>query len=339
MNQMKAVIVGCGNIFPMHALALSNMEGVFLTAVCDVEEERAATAAKAYGCNYYTDYAQMLHSEPCSVVHILTPHYLHAPMGLAAMRAKKHVLSEKPMSITFADGKALVQAAYENQVSYGVVFQNRYNAGSIFIKDTLESGALGRVKNARAIVTWHRTDDYYEQAAWRGTWEQEGGGVVINQAIHTLDLLRWLMNDNISFVDASIANRHHSTIEVEDAAEGIIGFANGATAAFWLNNYNGVDAPVEIVLYCEKGTARLTGADAVITYQDGTTKTCCENDKEHTTGAKEYWGSSHAKQICQFYEAIKAGTEPEITGKEVLQTQELVCAIYESGKTGKRIII
>jgi predicted dehydrogenase len=326
----------------MHAQSLAHTEHAVIAAVCDSKEERAKAAADAYHCRYYTDYKDMIDSADLHAVHICTPHYLHAPMAVYAAGAKKHVMTEKPMSIDYGDAVAMVNAAREHGVCLGVIFQNHYNPGSVLIKETLQSGALGRVISGRITVAWNRDDAYYSESDWKGTWEKEGGGVIINQAIHTLDLMRWFADSGVDYVDASIHNRMHGGIEVEDCAEGIIAFKNGVTAAFYCNNYSAYDAPVALELYCEKGVANIDGDCGTVTFHDGGTLTA-DTDADLAAGygaaMKDYWGVSHVKQIKNFYEALSKGVPPDITGDYAAETQKMIAAVYRSGKTGKRVAL
>jgi len=261
-------------------------------------------------------------------------------MAIYAAGAKKHVLTEKPMTIEYHDAKEMVQTAKNNNVTLGVIFQNHYNAGSQLIKSTLDEGKLGKILSAKAVITWDRSDKYYSKSDWKGTWDKEGGGVIIDQAIHTLDLMRWFINSKIDFVDANISNRVHNIIHVEDSAEGIIKFKSGTIACFFAVNYYAYDAPVEIELYCENGTAKMIGDKAIIQFKEGGV---IEGEKDasevlnYGNGVKSYWGVSHSKQIKRFYKSISKGEKPEIDGEYGLKTQEMIVAIYNSGKTGRKI--
>lgn len=341
MKKFKAGIVGCGNIFPMHAVSVGKLENAELMAVCDVKEDRAKAKAKEFNCKYYLDYKEMIDKEELDVVHICTPHYMHAPISIYASNAGKQVLTEKPMSISLQDAEAMIKAADDSKTTLGVIFQNRYNNGSMLLKETLQSGALGRILSGKAIVTWNRSDEYYSKSDWKGTWDKEGGGVIIDQAIHTLDLMRWLVDSEIDYVDANISNRAHNIIEVEDVAEGVIKYKNGVVTGFFAINYFTYDAPVEIELHCEKGIAKMVGNRGSIHFNDGREFIADVNPNEtfdYGNGVKGYWGTSHTKQIRNYYECLGKGVKPEITGKDAVKTQRMICAIYESGKTGKRII-
>lgn len=339
MAKFRVGIIGCGNIFPMHSISVKQLPNAELAAVCDIKKERATAIAEEYNCSYYLDYHEMINKEKLDVVHICTPHYLHAPMALYAASKGVNILTEKPMSITKEDAYSMVEAAKRGNVCLGVIFQNRYNPGAALIKETLDTGQLGKIISVKLSVTWKRTDDYYDQSDWKGTWEKEGGGVIIDQAIHTFDLARWFVDSEIDFVDASIANRTHERIDVEDDAVGIIKYKNGVLTSFYTNNYYGYDAPVEIELHCENGLAKLTSDISVVKFNNGR-ELCANHDPQDFAGygnVKSYWGISHIKQITNYYNALEKGIEPDITGEEALKTQELICAIYKSGKKHKRI--
>lgn len=333
-------IVGCGNIFPMHAAPVRDLDCCELVAVCDSKPELVQQRAREFNCRAYTDYRQMIEAEQLEVIHICTPHFEHAPMAIYAAEHGVHILCEKPMSIDYADAVEMVKTARQNGVTLGVIFQNRYNPGSVLIKSALDSGMLGKVFSGKLSVTWNRSDDYYQKSDWKGTWDKEGGGVIIDQAIHTLDLMRWFVGGELEYVDASIANRAHSIIEVEDSAEGVIKFKNGILTAFFAINYYTTDAPIELELHCQKGTATLVGEKATISFNDGRTLIADKNPNEvfHYGEQKQYWGVSHVKQIENFYGTLQKNTQPDITGEEALETQKMICAIYDSGKLGKRIL-
>ncbi|SMF89349.1 Predicted dehydrogenase [Paenibacillus uliginis N3/975] len=340
MKKKRVGIIGCGNIFPMHAVSVQLSGLAEVVAVSDVKEDRAKNAAKKYNCDYYLDYNQMIKEADLDVVHVCTPHYLHAPMVIAAAEAGKHVLTEKPMSITVEEAQQMIKACEDNNVTFGVIFQNRWNPGSQLIKTELESGRLGRILGARCSVTWKRSDEYYSKSDWKGTWDKEGGGVIIDQAIHTLDQMRWFINDEIKYVSANIENRTHELIDVEDSAEGVIAFNNGVLASFYAINYHSYDAPVEVELHCENGFARVYSDKGTVLYNNGTTLSADKDESlsiDYGEGVKNYWGVSHSKQIKDFYEELENGVKVTVDGHEALKTQKLVAAIYESGKSKQRV--
>ncbi|PKG24593.1 Gfo/Idh/MocA family protein [Niallia nealsonii] len=340
MTKYKVAVIGCGNIFPMHAQSIISREDCELVAVCDVKKDRAEQKAAIYQCAYYTDYLDMFEREQLDVIHICLPHHLHAPVAISAAKRKIHILTEKPMSIHYDDAVEMVETAKENNVTLGVIFQNRYNPGSQLIKKMLDNGDLGAIKSGKLSVTWDRSDEYYQKSDWKGTWEKEGGGVIIDQAIHTMDLMRWFVDSDIKYVDATISNRAHEIIEVEDAAEGVIAYQNGIVTAFHAINYYTYDAPVEIELHCENGLAKMVADRASVRLADGREFIADNNPQEtfhYENGVKGYWGVSHVKQINNFYDTLQTGA-PDVTGEEALKTQKMICAVYESGKKKERVV-
>jgi len=339
MTDFKVGIVGCGNIFPMHAFPVNDLEGAELVALCDIKDDRVQERAEEFDSTPYKDYEKMLDEEELDVVHVCTPHYLHAPITIAAAEREINVLTEKPMSIKLENAEAMIEASERNGITLGVIFQNHYNPGSVLIKDALDSGKLGSILAGKLEVTWDRSDEYYTQSDWKGTWDKEGGGVLIDQAIHTMDLTRWFVGAEIDYVDAQIDNRAHEIIEVEDSAEGVIKYENGVVTSFHAINYYSYDAPVRIELDCEKGIARMEADRATIEFDDGRKMIADRNPQETFDygDVKSYWGVSHVKQIKNYYQSLEQGIQPDITGKEAIKTQEMICAIYQSGKDGRRI--
>ena len=323
-------VIGCGNIAVMHLDSIATLENLELVAVCDIKHERAAVVAEKYGCKAYSDYREMIESENLDAVHICLPHYLHTLVAQHALSHGLHVLSEKPMSIHLKDAVETVKLAKQTGLQYGVIFQCRYNTPSQLVKKRLTEGALGKILSGRVVLTWSRSDEYYTSSDWKGTWDKEGGGVVIDQAIHSLDLANWFIDSKPVRVESTLHNRHHRLVSVEDTAEGAIYYENGAMLCFYaMNNYQ-TDEPIEIRLFCEKGTVRLSYDEAVVTYVDGSSETVMNQPQELVTysGGKEYWGTQHAVQIHHFYESVAGREELFLSGEEALKIQEIVCAIY-----------
>lgn len=340
MKPFKVGIIGCGNIFPMHAQSLVNTPGVSIKAVCDIKPKRSRSAARRYKCKPYFDYKKMLRSEDLDCVHILTPHYLHSPMVIEAARRKIHILCEKPIAIKPADAAKMVALCRKNRVRLGVVSQNRYNPGSQLVKKNLINGRLGKVKAVKIVVSYHKPDSYYKKSDWKGTWKKEGGGVLIDQAIHFIDVLQWLINDRPEYVEANIANRMHSFMQVEDLAEGIIKFKKGAYICFYLINYYTYDDDTEIEIDCEKGRVNIVKNSARISFYNGKMLKA-EPGKgqyiDYGKGVKDYWGFCHWTQIKEFYKSLAKGKSPEINGVEAKKTLDIVWNIYRSAKSRRRV--
>lgn len=372
MKKYRVGIIGCGAIFMLHAFPLHRMENVEIVAVCDIKPQALETAKQLFHCDGYSDYRELLKRDDIDVVHILTPHYLHAEMSIAAADAGKNVLSEKPMAISIADARAIVEAGKRNNVTIGVISQNRYNAASVAVKAAIADGSLGKVLGQRVILSWTKPDAYYQASDWHGTWDKEGGSLMIDQAIHVMDLSRWIVNDEIVSVEASIANRNHPTIKTEDTAEGLIRYRNGVTSVFFATNNFTFNSPVVIETHCENGTALVEFDKAVITYKNGRevtvvndpTTVLAESDfksffNEDSTqqamrtlkewgvvfmpvtwkAPRGYWGVTHNQQIANYYDSLSAGVQPDVTAAEALKSTELILAIYQSSKEKRPINI
>lgn len=336
---VRVGIIGCGNIFTMHSTSCENLDNAVLVGVCDIKKDRADTAAKKYNVKAYYDYRELIDSKKIDVVHICVPHYLHPIISRYALENGVNVICEKPMSINYEDGEANVRLAEEKGLKYGIIFQCRYNDASKLVKENLENGKLGKVISARCTLTWCKPDSYYSLSDWKGTWDKEGGGVIIDQAIHSLDLANWFIGSEPIEVQAHIANRAHSIMKVDDTGEGFIRYANGSIMAFWAMNNYGCDDPIEIRLFCENGKVLMSYEEARIEFNDGRVLFISPSTKQkiHYEGGKDYWGLSHIRQIADFYDAVENNREPTISGREALKIQKLICAIYESAKNGKTV--
>ena len=333
-RKLRVGVIGCGRISVMHFVSIASIEETELVACCDIKSDRAEAAAKEYGIKAYTSYEEMLENEELDAVHLCLPHHLHCKVAIAAFEHGVHVLTEKPMDINYESAVRAVERAKELGVTFGVIFQCRYNNSAQLVKDAVTSGRLGKVISARSTLTWTRSDDYYASSDWKGTWDKEGGGVVIDQAIHSIDLTRWVIDSEVESVSCSMANRGHKMVDVEDSAEGLVTFKNGVRYGFYCMNNYGCDEPIEIRLLCEKGKVVFGYDDAVITYFDGTVETAHQDENKLTyKGGKDYWGIHHVKQIRQFYNALLGREELEISGEESLKTHKLIMDIYEIGKT------
>ncbi len=335
MNRLRVGVIGCGNISVMHLDSAAGLPQAELVAVCDIKPERAEAVGKKYSVNAYTDYKEMIAREALDAVHVCLPHYLHIPVSKYAIMQGVNVISEKPMSIGYNDARDTVELAERLGVKYGIIFQCRYNTPSVAVKARIEDGRLGRVINARSTLTWSRSDEYYSHSDWKGTWDKEGGGVIIDQAIHSLDLANWFINDTVRSVSSSLNNRGHRRVVVEDTAEGIIEYDGGAKLFFWANNNYCIDEPIEIRLVCEHGKVTLSYDECFITYSDGKCEHIFNEPQTEIIygGGKSYWGTQHAVQISNFYNSI-LGTEPlEISAKEALKIQKLISLIYDSNES------
>lgn len=333
LKKLRVALVGCGRVSIMHFAAMESLKDkCTLVAVCDNKKDRADACAKKYGVKAYYNYEEMLDNVVLDAVHIVLPHYLHVPCAEYAINKGVNVLCEKPMSVDYESAERATNLAKKKGVLYGIISQCRYNNSAKLVKSTIESGELGKIISVRSTLTWSRDDDYYMSSDWKGTWDKEGGGVVIDQAIHSIDLVHWIVNSKVKTLTCSMANRGHSYVKVEDTAEGLITYENGVKYAFYCMNNYGCDEPIEIRMYCEKGKVVFDYDDAYIYFNDGKVLEAHQSEDVVDVGGKDYWGFQHEKQIKQFYNACLGLEELDISAEEALKTHKLICDIYKIGK-------
>ncbi len=331
MRYLRVAVIGCGRISVMHLESIKMLKEAELIAVCDIKKDRADSAAEKYGVKAYYDYKDMLEKEDLDAVHLCLPHYIHSLVACYAFERGINVITEKPMDISYESAENAVKRAKEMGVLFGVIMQCRYNNSAQLVKNAVKSGKLGKIISARSTLTWKRDDEYYSESDWKGTWDKEGGGVIIDQAIHSIDLVNWIIDSEIKSVSCSMANRGHSIVKVEDSAEGLITYKNGVRYGFYAMNNYGVDEPIEIRLYCEKGKVVFDYDDAYIYYNDGTTEEAHQNMNGQVEGGKDYWGFQHVRQISQFYNSVLGKEKLEISGEVALKTHKLIMEIYDKG--------
>lgn len=333
MKKLRIAVVGCGRISVMHFDAIFlNDDKTELVACCDNKHDRADKYAKKYHVKAYYNYKDLLDNEELDAIHICLPHYLHTVVAEYAFKKHVNVLSEKPMDINYEKAFHAVAIAKKYNVKYGVVFQCRYNDSFQFVKKALVEGKLGKIISAISILTWSRPDEYYSESDWKGTWDKEGGGVIIDQAIHSIDMVNKLIDSKPVKIDCHMANRGHDIVKVEDCAEGLITYENAVKYSFYAMNNFGDDEPIQIKLFCEKGKAIFSYDDGYIYFNDGKVEEVHQQNVRSIEGGKDYWGFMHSKQITNFYNAILGIEELENSGEECLKTHRLICDLYKVGR-------
>lgn len=340
-------IVGCGSIGNVHAVSLKKEKNVKLWGFADIREERARQYRETFTQGegeVYDSLESMLKNGRPDAIHICTPHVCHVPMAVEALNMGIHVFMEKPPAISRQQFEQLRQAEAKSTGRLGICFQNRYTAAAANVETLLKEGKLGRILGGRGFVTWNRTKPYYAESGWRGTLAMEGGGVLINQAIHTLDLMvRWLGKPLT--VDATMCNHHlKDQIEVEDTLEAYLTFSEGENpvrAVFYATNAYGADLPVMIELTGEKGFARLEG-DFVWYQTEGMGEPVLwkapwrimggngDGSGTGTGTGKAYWGSGHEPCIHDFYDSLVNERPFKNNLGSVVNTWDTMMRIYES---------
>ena len=332
MSKIGVGIIGCGSIFGVHAEAVKKSGTAELKAVADIKASAAKEAAGRYGCDFYTDYRKMLKDPGIQAVHICTPHYLHASMAIDALKAGKHVLTEKPVAVNVEDAAKMAETARACGKHLAVCFQNRFNPTSVKAREVIDSGMLGKVKGIKGIVTWCRNEAYYTESCWRGDREKSGGGVLINQALHTLDLIQWFGGEVERINGHADTRCFHGIIDVEDTAEASIWFKSGARGIFYATVCFTDNSPVIIEIHCEKGSLLIWDGELYIIRDGKRELLACD---QLATGEKAYWGLSHEKLIRHFYECLLNGTTDYISVPDAAVSVEMVRGIYESSATGR----
>lgn len=342
MDCLHAAIIGCGGISAAHLLAIHSCGlteedvPVKLVAVADIVEEKAQKVAQQEQCDWYTDYREMLKRDDIDVVHICTPHYLHHSMAIDAMRAGKHVFCEKPMAIHADDAQKMEDVSRETGKKLGICFQNRYNHTSQTAKELIDSGEVGKVLGGKAVVTWFRGKEYYASGAWRGRWDTEGGGVLINQAIHSLDLLNWLCGGSRA------VKAHHDQfmmkgiIEVEDTVMANLLLKNGGNALFFATNCYVASTLPLIEVVCERAVLTIDD-NLVIRYTDGSGRVETVSNENKRLIGKAVYGSGHPLIIQDFYNCVAQDRPFFLCGAEGKQAIRIIQAIYDSDRTGSYV--
>ena len=338
-------IIGCGMIAGFHAKAIQAAGGT-LVACFDTRAEAADRLAGQYqGCKPYYDLNALLADKNIDIVTIGTPSGAHLEPAVAAAEAGKHVIVEKPLEITLERCGKIIVACTNNNVKLATIFHSRFHDSSLTLKSAIDSGRFGRLTLGDAIVKWYRTQEYYDSGAWRGTWEMDGGGALMNQAIHTIDLLTWLMGP-VAEVTAHTALLAHERIDVEDTAAATLKFANGAlgTIVGTTASYPGYLKRVEIS--GSKGSAILEEED-IIRWDfaeplpsDTAVLKAMANRKSGGGGAADPAAISyagHAKLFANMIAAIDGKETLVVDGHEGCRSVEIILAIYKSAKTGQAV--
>ena len=334
---MKISLIGCGGIARVHAQVIAESGHTFLSC-CDEKAAQAEAFAQQYGCKPYASMRALLDAERPDVVHICTPHYTHVPLALYALKRDIHVVLEKPAASFTADIDVLLQAADRSNAQTAVCFQNRYNQSSQHAKTLLDSGSLGKITGARAFVSWSRRGGYYTDSDWRGSLNTEGASVLINQSIHTMDLMQWLIGGEPVAIEGSTANRTlKGVINTEDTAEACLTFDDNVTAIFHATVGYRSDAEITVEILCENATLAITGDNVSIRHQDGTVETPSLSQTAQGLG-KSYWGSGHKAIITDFYEHIASGKKFPLDAHEGCKALRTCFDIIESGKRREAIL-
>ena len=343
-------IVGCGVIGPVHAEAIASLPDAQLVSVVDINPRQAQKLASKYGARPYTQLQHMLDSEPVDVVIICTPSGLHGELACQVMRSGRHVIVEKPMEITREAIDEMLRVQQATGVKLAVISQHRFDQASLQVRELVEEKAFGRLVLGNAIVPWWRSQQYYDSGDWRGTWKLDGGGVLMNQSIHSIDLLQWLMGPVKSVFGYTDTLVHR--METEDVAVAVLRFADGAlgTITATTGAYPGVTTRLEI--FGDKGSAVIENDRLSFLHLARDDKQSIssygvapqERKQHEDTGSTSQnpaalSASSHTLQIADMIRAIREDGTPLVDGYAAHQPVEIILSIYESARLQKEVTL
>ncbi len=344
-------IVGCGVIGPTHARAVAGLPNAHLVAVTDLDQGKAKALAGSSGAAWEADLGALLARPDIDVVSVCVPSGLHAEVGVQAAQAGKHLVIEKPIDVTVAAADRLLGAAAAAGVGLTVISQHRFDAGVRRLRELTESGRLGRLTLGEAAVKWYRSQGYYDSGDWRGTWALDGGGALMNQGVHYLDLLCWIMGP-VAEVTALCATQAHE-IEVEDVALALLRFTSGAVGLVQAATavYPGFPERLEVSgtggsvvveggalrsseLVDERGEVGAYGAAATPTNPDDQ---AAPADDTVASDPAALADEAHRAQLADFLAALDQGGQPLVTGEQARADLAVIRAVYDSARLGRPV--
>lgn len=324
-------IIGCGSISKIYVESLSKIENANLISACDSNVEKGLFFSKKNNLNFFMDYKKMIIENNIDAVIIATPHYLHKEMTLFALEAGKHVICEKPMAINIDEATQITNFVNKSCLHYTVSYQNRFNKSSIIMKEYFDSKRFGNLIGAKCEVTWHRDFFYYKESEWKGKLKYEGGGVLINQAIHTIDLICWIVGLPLKVKGSTMTALLESYIEVEDNAIAVALFEDETPLLITASNNFSSNPNPTITFEFEKAVIVLDSENLIIDNQKIDLNLNMENIDN--SSYKSYWGNGHTKLIQAFTNKILGNStcdENILPNTDAILSLKVVCGIYES---------
>lgn len=337
---MKFAIIGCGRISPNHiAAALENKLDV--VALCDIEEEKMEGIIQRFSLpldvKQYTDYREMLRAENLDLIAICTESGKHGQIALDCIAAGVNLIIEKPIALSLEEADLIITKSRESNVKVCACHQNRFNKSVQKIREAIEANRFGKLLYGTAHIRWNRGDDYYKQAPWRGTWEQDGGALM-NQCIHNIDLLRWMMGDDIVEVVGMTDNQIHEFIEAEDLGMALVKFSNGSYGIIeGTTNIYPVNLEETLFIFGEKGTVKAGGKSVNLIEEWRFADNLDDPDEvkaKYHENPPSVYGFGHTPLYADVVDAVKNDRQPYITAVDGRNALELVLAIYKSAAEG-----
>jgi len=339
---MKYALIGCGRISTNHIKAAVNNE-LEIVAVCDVVPEHMEEVLAKHGLEQnlsikrYTDYRNMIEENQLELVSIATESGKHAEIALYCIQKRINIIIEKPMAMSMKDADKIIALSEELGIKVSACHQNRFNIAVQQMRKALEAGRFGKISHGSIHVRWNRNKEYYTQAPWRGTWEQDGGALM-NQCIHGIDLLRWMMGDEVESVYGVTKQQFHHYLEAEDIGMAVVKFKNGAVATIeGTTNVYPQNLEETLYLFGENGTVKLGGKSTnnidVWDFADETEKDQKNKGLEEATS--NVYGNGHTSLFADMIKAIKENRAPYVDARAGRRALEMILAIYKSQKTGE----
>lgn len=341
---MKYALIGCGRIAVNHIKAALNNE-LNIVAVCDILPEKMESLLAKYdlqndkSITRYADYKEMIEVEKPELVSIATESGIHAEIALYCIKNKINVIIEKPMAMSMKDADKIIEAAKANNVKVSACHQNRFNVAIQELRKAIEAGRFGKLSHGSIHVRWNRDHGYYDQASWRGTWAQDGGALM-NQCIHGIDLLRWMMGDEIEEVYGATRQQFHGYLEAEDVGMAVVKFKNGAIGTIeGTTNVYPKNLEETLYVFGENGTVKIGGTSTnnidVWDFADETADDLKKKDLKEATS--NVYGNGHTSLFADVIDAIEKDRQPYVDAVAGRNALEVVLSIYKSQKEGKPV--
>lgn len=328
-------IVGCGTIASVHAEAIRNIDNAELFSVYSRDRNNATRLGEKFCVPAKDDWEDFIGDDRLDIISVCTPSGTHLDYGEKIAQSGKHVIVEKPIEVTLERGKQLIRACEQHDVKLAVIFQNRFIHDIVRMKKSIDEGKLGKIFLADASVKWFRDQAYYDSAPWRGTVAQDGGGVLINQAIHTIDLLQWMLGD-VKTIFGQTGTFTHKRMEGEDTAVASLRFQSGALGVIQASTSIKPAVNRRITIHGEKGTAALSGNTFRMTTDDDESSEYTMQEDSRKTGSasplQNFSVGPHQRQFEAIFEAIGNDAVPPVSGGESLKSLAVVLSVYESAK-------
>ncbi len=341
---MKYALIGCGRISTNHMKAAINNK-LEIVGVCDIIPNKMDEILEKHGLekrtniHRYTNYKDLLESEKPSLVSIATESGNHAEIALYCIEKGVHVIIEKPMAMSIEDANKIINMADEKNVKVSACHQNRFNIAVQELRKAIENGRFGKISHGSIHVRWNRNHGYYDQASWRGTWAQDGGALM-NQCIHGIDLLRWMMGDDVEEVYGATRQQFHDYLEAEDVGMAVVKFKNGAIGTIeGTTNVYPKNLEETLYIFGENGTVKLGGTSTnnidVWDFADETESDSKNKGLEEATS--NVYGNGHTSLFADMVDAIENDRKPYVDAVAGRNALEMILSIYKSQKTGQPV--